>query len=175
MLIKKILRVISWVLTAIFVLTILFNVTCYIKRTVGGDTCPTVFGFGSAVVISGSMEPTISLNDLVIFRASSSYEPEEDIIIFKNGNYPVTHRLMSMRTDESGQIWITTKGDANNACDSETEYENIVGKVILTIPRVGYLKDFLQTPLGFLLLVLTIGFFILLPEWIDRLKKQKGR
>lgn len=174
MIAKKILQVLSWILMAAFAIIILFNVTCFIKRTVFDDSCPTVFGIGAAVVISGSMEPNISLYDLVIIHEKDSYHVDE-VVIFRNNTYCVTHRIVDMRTDENGETWVTTKGDANNAPDSEIELERIVGKVILTIPKVGYVQNFLQQPLGFLLLTLAVGILILLPEWIERLKKKKGR
>ena len=120
------------------------------------------------------MEPNISLYDLVIIHEKDSYHVDE-VVIFRNNTYCVTHRIVDMRTDENGETWVTTKGDANNAPDSEIELERIVGKVILTIPKVGYVQNFLQQPLGFLLLTLAVGILILLPEWIERLKKKKGR
>lgn len=172
MIAKKFLRVISWILMAVFVLIILFNVTCFIKRAVYGDSCPTVFGFGAAVVISGSMEPNISLYDLVIIHTQKNYDVN-DVVIYRSNTYCVTHRIVDMRTDENGKVWVTTKGDANNAPDSEIELEKIVGKVILIIPKVGYVQNFLQKPIGFLLLTLAIGVLILLPEWVDRMKKRK--
>lgn len=172
MIAKKILRVISWVLMAVFLLIILFNVTCFIKRTAFGDSCPTVLGVGAAVVISGSMEPNISLYDLVIIHEKDEYHVDE-VVIFRNNTYCVTHRILAMETDENGQVWVTTKGDANNAPDSPIPLEDIVGKVIITIPKIGYVQNFLQQPLGFLFLTLMTGAFLLLPEWVDRMKKRR--
>ena len=171
MIAKNILRVISWILTSVFAIIILFNVTCFIKRTAFGDSCPTVFGIGAAVVISGSMEPNISLYDLVIIQEREEYH-ENEVVIFRGNTYCVTHRIVGMETDESGAVWVTTKGDANNAPDSPIPLTDIVGKVIITIPKVGYVQNFMQSPLGFLLLTLAVGALILIPEWIDRKKRK---
>ncbi|MBQ8496667.1 MAG: signal peptidase I [Clostridia bacterium] len=171
---KKILRVISWILMAVFALIILFNVTCYIKRAVFGDSCPTVFGFGSAVVISGSMEPTISLYDLIIIHEEKDYAVNDIVIYESDTSYCVTHRIVNIRTDEDGDVWVTTQGDANNAPDREMSIEKVKGKVIMMIPKVGHLQNFLQTPTGFLLLTVIIGVLILLPEWAERIKKRKA-
>ena len=50
-----------------------------------GKKSPTIFGFSVAVVASGSMEPALSVDDLIFNRAQESYE-EGDIITFQNGD-----------------------------------------------------------------------------------------
>lgn len=143
--------------------------TFIIKSALEPETPPTVLGFGAAVVILGSMEPEISLYALVIIHEKDSYE-EGDAVIFKSTTSCVTHRIVGIETDENGNTLVTTKGDANNAPGSPIPLESVVGKVILTVPKVGYVQNFLQTPAGFLLLTLAAGFFLLAPEWIARKK-----
>ena len=49
-----------------------------------------------------------------------------------------------------------TKGDANNAADSEVvKQEDIIGKEILIIPWIGYIRIALMSPVG-LIMVLSI-------------------
>ena len=86
----------------------------------------------------------------------------------------VTHRIIDMQIDESGQRWVTTQGDANNAPDDPIPYENIIGRVVCHIPNVGYFKHFLQTPLGFLTLTLLAAAALVSPDWIAK-AVDKGR
>ncbi|MBQ7321777.1 MAG: signal peptidase I [Clostridia bacterium] len=166
---KKIIRIVSFVLVALLACVIVFNVACYVKGAVTGEQCPLIFGFGSAVVISGSMEDTIPLFSLVFVHQQEEYHPE-DIIVYQGNTYCVTHRLISMETDENGQVWVTAKGDYNSMADEPFPYEHIIGKVLFWIPGVGYLQQFLQKPIGFLTLTLIAAALLILPE---RFKKRK--
>lgn len=86
-----------------------------------------VFGNYISVVISGSMEPTIKTNDLIVYKKSKVYEVD-DIIVFVVEDYLVVHRIIEKTED--GYI---TKGD-NNSSDDFYRYgyikkNQIVGKV----------------------------------------------
>ena len=146
-------KIACFVLASLMVFIVVFNLACFIKGKVTGEQCPLVFGFGCAVVISGSMEDTISAYDVVIVHRQAEYQVD-DIVVYQGNTYCVTHRIIDMQTDETGQRWVTTQGDFNNAPDDPIPYENIIGKVLFWIPNVGYFKHFLQTPLGFLTLTL---------------------
>ncbi len=59
----------------------------------------------------------------------------------------------------------TTKGDANNAPDQAlTHLADIHGKVLFTIPYLGYVLAFAKTKLGFALLVGVPALAIILEE-----------
>ena len=72
---------------------------------------PMPFGIGSSIVLSGSMEPTLSTNDLVIVKRCDSYDVQ-DIVVFQSENSMVIHRIIEI----DGTL-VTTKGDANNAAE----------------------------------------------------------
>ncbi len=132
-----------------------------------GNNSPTVFGFSWAVVLTGSMEPEISGNDMVIAKAQEEYAVG-DIIMFESGNSLITHRIV----EETGNGFIT-KGDANNTPDSApvTE-ESIVGKIVCTVPEVGMVLGYLKTPLGMTALVL-IGFLLIeIPYLLEKRKTE---
>lgn len=92
---------------------------------------PMPFGIGSSIVLSGSMEPTLSTNDLVIVKRCDSYDVQ-DIVVFRSGNSMVIHRII-----EIDETLVTTKGDANNAADEPFETDQIYGKMIARIPHAG--------------------------------------
>jgi len=111
-------------------------------------------GFRSFVVLTGSMQPTISAGSLLYTQSQPSYQ-KGDIIAFQKENVVVTHRIVEATS--SGFI---TKGDANNAPDTEpVQQASILGKSVLAIPYVGQFILFLKTLPGFLI-------FIILPALI---------
>ena len=167
---KKLVSVCSTVITALLVLVVVFNVVSAIKRKSTGRSCETVLGLGTAVVISGSMEDTISINDMVVIFKTNDYEIG-DVITFQGNTRPVTHRIIEKRI-ENGQEYFVTQGDANNTPDAEIPKSLIVGEVIAVIPAVGSVQTFLSQPIGFLTITLLAGAIILVPEWIRSRKEE---
>lgn len=109
-------------------------------------------------VISESMEPNIPVGSLLYVKEVSPDELQEnDVITFygKKGSV-VTHRIVSFSEDG-----IVTKGDANQEVDlAKVQETQILGKVVLSIPFLGYLIQSTAFYLWlFLLLVFTGGFW----------------
>lgn len=112
-----------------------------------------VFGFQSMVVLTGSMEPTISVGSIVFVKGASQYQ-KGDIITFKNtnGNH-VTHRLVEMVSDNGTEKY-RLKGDANQDADTGlVDKKDIVGKTLFYVPYIGKLSQLLKTPVGFIGLI----------------------
>ena len=107
------------------------------------------------IVQSGSMEPSIKTGALVVIRPSSEYHIG-DVIMFGEDTktqVPTTHRIVADEV-RSGVFYYTTKGDANEDPDPQAVAQSAVkGKVLFSIPYLGYLLDFAKKPLGFALLV----------------------
>ena len=160
---KRIVSILTWVLTAALALVVLLNIMSYVKR-LKGDQCPTVLGFGTAVVITGSMKPEINENDLIVIHEEDSYEVD-DIITYRGNTTPVTHRVIEKGSDEIGEYYVT-QGDANNTSDGKIYSERVVGKVVLVLDGVGGVQMFLSTPAGFMLLTLSMLFLAFLPEML---------
>lgn len=88
-------------------------------------------------------------------RVQTDYAPG-DIVSFASGSTLVTHRIVQENPDG-----FVTQGDANNTADIQpVASEQIVGKVVLSIPAVGIVLGYLQTPLGLTCLVL-LGFLLI--------------
>lgn len=169
---KAILKTFSIIITVFLGLIVLFNIACTIKRHVTGKPCETVFGMGSAVVVSGSMEPALAVNDFIIIVKCEEYN-EEDIVTYAGNNSAITHRIIAKRTDENGNIFYTTKGDNNNIADGEIPAGKIIGKVVLAVPNVGVIQTFISQPVGFLTVTLIAGAIILVPELICKGKEKE--
>lgn len=90
------------------------------------------------------------VGDLILVKKQSSYSQNE-VITFQNTNQRITtHRINEIKNGS-----IITKGDANRVEDNDTvSQEQILGKVILVIPKIGFLVAFAKTLPGLILLVL---------------------
>ena len=135
-------------------LGVLLGVSVYLAnaRSLARNQLPMPFGTGIAVVLSGSMEPTLKVGDLIAVRQADQYQ-KGDIIVYKSTHELIVHRVI----ETDGQTFIT-QGDANNSKDAPIDLEAVQGKVVCRIPAAGYLINYLRTPVGiFLILILAIA------------------
>lgn len=97
-------------------------------------------GYTVFQVITGSMEDTIKIKDIILVEITKDVE-ENDIITFKSGENFVTHRIINKDRDN-----LITKGDANNSLDDPIKLDDVVGKVIFVISDVAVWISVLKTP-----------------------------
>ena len=102
-----------------------------------------IFKYQPVAVLSGSMSPTFNRGDAVVVKKLTKKEKDElqknDIIQFASGSKYVIHRIVDITNDEQGNKIFTTKGDFNNANDTDpVELQYVIGKVSFTIPLIGY-------------------------------------
>lgn len=115
-----------------------------------GLSVPRFAGIEQYVVISGSMEPAIPVGSMVYSAQTDPATLETgDIIVFYSteaGSTPVTHRVVENHVAD-GEI--ITKGDANAQNDmSPVIYANVLGKLVLHVPMLGYIAAPLGTMMG---------------------------
>lgn len=148
----------------LIILATILGINLYMVNAnkLGGNNMPMPFGLGMAVVMSGSMEPCLKVNDLIIVQEKENYQ-EGDIIVYQTTNQLVVHRIISINGD-----MLTTQGDANNVPDDPIEYNAVKGTVIAHISFAGVIINVLKTPVGILLILLCA---ILLIELSFRRKK----
>lgn len=136
---------------------------------------PIPGGVKSFVVQSGSMEPAIHTGSIVVIRAQDNYQ-QGDVITFgprSKTKPPTTHRIIEVKADGS----FVTKGDANEDKDIRTvsRYE-VIGKVLFSVPFLGYAVAAAQKPLGFAIIVVVPAVIIIWEEagkiWREVRKKQ---
>lgn len=120
----------------------------------GGNQLPMPLGFGTAVVLSGSMEPTLHVNDVIFVRPAENYQAE-DIVVYQSQGMLVVHRIRSI----DGET-VITRGDNNNADDDPISLNAILGKVTFSVPFVGLLVKFLKTPIGIFLIIVAAVLFM---------------
>lgn len=149
---KFIINFIKTIFILLIILLILFNVYNYINVKVLKNDLTTIKGYAILEVVSGSMEPTIKIGDIIVIDTHSPKYEINDIITFYdvNGSF-VTHRIV----DVNGGKMIT-KGDNNNSVDQDMDIDYIVGKYIFKIPFLGAFLNIFRNPL-YLGLILIIG------------------
>ena len=160
---KFILSVISY---AIFVWLLLIGGTLLIYvadikiRAMKGDFTPPKYN--AYVVETGSMIPEILVKDVVLTKKIDTEDIKVgDVITFISADHrlpgiTITHRIVDIYTDPvTGEVSYQTKGDNNNSIDSTlTPSYNVLGKVILKLPKLGYLQDFLIDMSGWIYVIL---------------------
>lgn len=136
--------------------------------------------FAAFIIVSPSMIPNINVNDaVVIFRSDPNNLEVGDIITFSSNdpNYSgltVTHRIIGKELTDSGKYVFRTKGDNNNSEDpSLVEESKVFGKVFFRIPKLGYIRHFLTTSYGFLILIVLPVTAVIIYDIIKLIKKLK--
>lgn len=163
--VRIIARIVHIAVISVLTFILACNLYVIIGKAATGEH-PTLLGWSSAVVVSGSMSPAIEVDDMVILHRQDTYMCG-DIIMYKDGSSFVTHRVEEVT--ESGYI---TKGDANNTVDPPVHADCVVGKTVFVIPKVGRLTAALQTPLGMCVLVLAGIGLVLAPDIIEKMRKK---
>ena len=127
----------------------------YPPEAIGGDT-------KYEPVLTGSMEPAIPIGGVVLIKPAN---PETiqvgDIICFKfSESTLITHRVVNVTADG-----FVTKGDANEDKDLKiVDSKQIVGRVVIILPLVGYIGTFARTTVGFILSLVIPATLIIVYE-----------
>ncbi len=132
----------------IILMIVAWSLFTVIGRLVNPTKYPMLFGYSEAGIISGSMEPTLSVGDHVVFHRQDSYELDDVVIFYdETDGVFVAHRIVG----KSGNNFIV-QGDYNPGSDpTPVKLENIQGKVIFAIPN---LQTFLLIGYGSLATIL---------------------
>jgi signal peptidase len=136
-------------------------------------TLPYLVGVKALTVLSGSMEPTIHVGDVVLVRPISPTAARVgDVVTFRDPverDKLITHRVR--RISISGQsVSFVTKGDANTGVEEwQVPRTGTVGLVLTRVPKLGFALFYARGPLGRLLLVvfpaLLLGAYELWRVW----------
>ena len=174
----KVLRIIYSIFVAFIVIVALLLIV---------SVFPITGNYKLMIVQSGSMEPAIKMGSVVIVKPLSTSSGQAgdykigDVITFgpsTKTKAPTSHRIFDIKVVNGEPVYIT-KGDANNAPDStEIQKKDIIGKVLFSIPYIGYAVIFAKKPLGFGLIIIVPAVLIIFDEVKNifqeiKVKKQK--
>lgn len=162
--IKKIWNIVSTVLVILIVLCAVFLMGT------------RLMGYKVFNVVSGSMSPTYEVGDLIYVKqvAPETVKVGDPITFVLNEDLAVaTHRVVDIDYDEEH---FHTKGDANDSADAApVHFKNLIGVPKFSIPKLGYVSDYIQNPPG---TYVTVGIVVLLiiivflPDIFSKKKKE---
>lgn len=167
---KTVKKVWNGITTVLVIFVVIFAVLLVGVRLVGFDVYS---------VLSGSMEPTYHVGSLIYVR---DVEPQEinvgDPITFvlDESLTVATHRVIEI--DAPNQHFYT-KGDANENPDaSPVHFNNLLGRPAFSIPYLGYVNNYVQSPFGKVISIAAAVVIVLLaflPDLFDDEKKKKKK
>ena len=128
-------------------------------------------------VISGSMEPTYSVGDLLYVKTvdPDSVKVGDPITFVLNEDLVVaTHRVV--KVDRENRRF-TTKGDANETEDAApVHFNNLIGVPVFSVPLLGYVSAYIQNPPG-MYVAIGLGVVLLamvfLPDMLTKKPKKE--
>jgi signal peptidase I, archaeal type len=119
---------------------------------VAGPSMAPALPVGTAIVVEPVDPATLAVGDVVSLRGG----PARAIF---------THRIIRL-VPRDGGLWLETKGDANPTADpSILPASDVMGRVAIAIPYVGYLVALASSPSGIVLIV-ALGLLLLMVGWV---------
>ena len=127
--------------------------------------------YGAYVIVSGSMEPLIKIKDAVLIkRVDSDNELKQGDVVTYRATDPtyygilITHRIVDIKEENGKKIYVT-KGDHNETVDrSPIDFNQITGKVVMRIPKIGYIKYFLVSSYGWIIAIVIPSLLVIIMD-----------
>jgi len=182
--------VMTVIMNAIIVILVLIGIVFLVyyvdvtKNSTNGKWKPPLFQ--AYVIISESMEPTIHVQDAIVIKRYDDYQiGDVCTYLSKNPSYfgiMITHRIVGTDIDENGQKVYVFKGDHNYSADTlKVNYDQIYGKVVMKIPKIGYIQYFLSSAYGWIIAIvvpcvgiITFDIIKLVKTQNDKKKRRRG-
>jgi signal peptidase len=143
---------------------------------VGLAVVPGLIGFHPVVVLSGSMVPTLNVGDVAVTRAVIPAELKiGDVVTYRANSGFITHRIIDIEETPTRRL-LQTQGDANATPDTNLiPASAVVAKLSYRIPRIGFLMNFADTPMGMILLIAgpVVAMLLMWARDYDRKRSKK--
>jgi signal peptidase len=160
--IKKILCIILYIM---LIPIILFSILLFVLELGDKDEFPSSLNIELYTISSDSMKPRLNINDVVIVKKgyeSSQYKKGNIITFIREDGEIITHRIERIVERNSVKYYIT-KGDNNELEDEYTITDNdIIGKVIYTMPKLGLFMKLLKNKLFFAFCIFCLILIIII-------------
>lgn len=118
-----------------------------------------LFKYKPSIILSGSMEPTLSIDDLVFTKKVSEIKIGDIIVFYDTDGKKIMHRVVEIEDDK-----VTTKGDANNTLDKPIKKEQVVGVYTGKVKYAGKIFKFLKSPIVLAICFIFVAIIFLLPS-----------
>ena len=152
------------------------------KNAERGDWKPPLYN--AYIIVSQSMTPVIRVNDAIITKRVDATDIKVgDVVTYlsENPEYPgimITHRVIE-KNQVNGEYYFVTKGDYNNIADPLTVKESqIYGKVVMRIPKIGFIQVMLSNYIGWIAIIVVPALAIIsydIVKLFEKLKNHKRR
>lgn len=120
------------------------------------------FIYKPVLILSGSMEPSFSPDDLAIVKKADKLTVGDIVLYTDSNGKKIMHRIKSI----SGDMLIT-RGDANNTDDEPISSASVVGVYVGRIKYVGKIIKFIKTPIGLIAIIGVILLIYFMPNKKD--------
>lgn len=128
-------KLVSGGVTVILIIAICLCLFAFVQVVNRGYV--SLFGYSLFKVTTGSMEPNIPVGALLITKDEpiDTVEINDIISFFSKEAYMkgriITHRVVASEESVTGQVMLTTRGDANSSTDiHRVDESNYIGKVV---------------------------------------------
>ncbi len=141
----------------------------------------SVFGYRYYTVLTGSMEPSYNIGDMIFVKVGSVDQINKgDVITFnpsQDSDAYLTHRVIEKieNYQGTGMTCFRTKGDANNSEDSFLiDSDRVIGVVKFGIPKLGYVVRFVQLRWYLIIpiIIMIVVFLYLLKRYFNSNKSE---
>ena len=140
----------------------------FVSKLILKQEVPFLFGKGTIVAVSNSMEPSISAGDLLIIEQTENYDIG-DIVVFENDGLIMTHRIVALKDRE-----FVTRGDSvEDADDNLLSANEIIGKVTSNLQGIGNVMLFFQSPVGIIIVLCIVLCIWILVKKCKKIAKNK--
>ena len=160
--IKRVVNTVEWIVLVAAIIILVYIFSCTFR-----GKAASFFGTSILHVVTGSMEPTIPVDDFIVVKKTDVNSlKEEDIIAFYSDNpdtkgLMVIHRIMQVNSDGT----FVTKGDANTLEDAvSVKPDKVIGKYAGKAWFLNWLVSFVSLRKLLLMLVIIPMFFISIYE-----------
>lgn len=154
-------KIINIIFTVLLVLLILLVIFIFIIRATGNS--PSIFGYRVFRVSSGSMEPELSIGDVILDHTVKAEEIQKgDTITYKGkeGDFKdmmITHKVIDEPYQKDGVWYYQTQGIVNGSIkDPIITYDQVQGKLIKKLTFLNKIYTFFLSPYGLITFILVI-------------------
>lgn len=138
---KKIWKLAACCLVALMLIAVLYAAAySAVVKIKNPEAVPMPFGFGATFVLSNSMAPGITTDDIVLVKKPAELRVG-DVVLYSTDKRNVLHRIVEIDGDT-----LITQGDANNTKDAPFSKDNVLGVLCGVIPNGAKVVNFITNP-----------------------------
>jgi signal peptidase len=137
-------------------------------------TIAPFFGWTVVRLATGSMAPTFPTDSLLITHQVSAADVAvgDIVMVQRQGQLPITHRVVAMQPAAGGLEQLVLKGDANTSRDPAPYLVASVGLVVAGVPWGGQVFADLRSTAGLAGLTVFASLVVLWAWWPSTPKRQ---